>query len=119
MTNKTHVFTKSFWTKSRIVWATLVGFCASVPIVFGTIMTVTKWADANIVSPYVVCKIDSVCDAREKPLKEDIRMIAGDMRFIRECMEQTTPRDVQDKINTHIRRDSIMDSKYSRYSKFH
>lgn len=110
--NKQHVFTKAFWNKSRIAWVTLVSLCTSIPVVFGSVLIASKWAEANFVSPYIECKIEAVCIEREKPLKQDIKTIIDDMKFVRGCMEMSTPKTIQDKVVTAIRNDSIQDSKY-------
>lgn len=109
---KQHIFTKAFWNKSRIIWVTIVGLCTSVPIVFGSIIFATNWAEAKIVSPYIECKIEKVCEVREKPLKQDLKTIVNDMKFVRGCFELSIPKSIQDKVVTDLRNDSILDSRY-------
>lgn len=109
---KQHIFTKAFWNKSRLAWVSIVGLCTTIPIVFGSVLFVTNWAEAKYVSPYIENKIISICEVREKPLKQDLKTIVNDIRFVRGCLELSTPKNIQDKVVIELRNDSILHSKY-------
>ena len=109
---KHHVFTKQFWNRSRVIWGLIVGLCTSIPLVGGSLVLATKWADANIVSPYIVCKIDSVCQSKQQPILHDMKTMISDIKFMRGCTELSTPKFVQDKVVYDMKLDSIEHSKY-------
>ena len=111
-TAKHHIFTRAFWNRGRIIWGVLVAFCTSVPLVGGSLVVVSRWTEANVVSPYITCKIDSVCEKRQEPLKQDIRTMIGDVKYMRKCAEYTTPKEVRDAVESQMKYDSISEAKY-------
>jgi hypothetical protein len=113
MTAHNHPFTKAWWNKIRIRWAIIVGLSTSIPIVGGSLLMVARWTEANYVSPYITCKIDSICEKKQEPLKQDIKTMISDLKFMRGCAEKTTPREIQDVVISEIKLDSIQEHKYN------
>ena len=107
-----HIFTKRFWNRGRIVWGFIIGLCTIIPVTCGSFYTLSRWADEQIISPYVKCKADSTCIKITDPLKEDIKTMITDVKFTRKCLEEITPAPIKDKVKSQMFVDSLLDNKY-------
>ena len=103
-----NLFNKEFWNRSRIIGGLVISIFTAIPVIGGTIYLSAKWADATIMTPYLRCKIEPM----QEPMKQDMKTVINDMKFIRGCIEKSTPKEIQDEVKCEITRDSINEHKY-------
>jgi hypothetical protein len=110
--SKNKIFTKDFWNRGRIIWTIIVGFFTGVPIISGSIYMTAKWAEANIARPYVCKTADSICNIKQDPLRQDIKTMINDVKYVRLCTEKTASEEVRNYAKAQMKYDSIESHKY-------
>ena len=104
------ILTKRFWNKSRVVWTIIISFFTSG--IGGSLYMAGQWTKTNVVDPYMCKKIDSICKTREGPLKQDLKTIIGDVKYMRLVTEKTASEEVKNYAIAQMKYDSIAAHKY-------